>query len=216
MQGPTEVLSVLDQQRVERDPVLPGEDLPQAFLRLLGGAGAHDPEAVRDPVHVGVDGDRRDPVAEDQDAVRGLRADPGERRELVEVLRDHARKSSEDLGGARADRPRLGVVEARSPNERLDGPGGRCRETHGVRVPGEQARARGIGRLVPGALGEDRPDEHLERVLRVVPEVRRPPVPGVIERREPVEDGHPIERGPVRHRFRLPVGRAGGLAADSA
>jgi hypothetical protein len=73
-----EVLAVLDEERIDRDPVARIDRLAESRFGLFGSPGPDDAETVRDAVHVGVDRDRRDPVAEDEDAVRGLGADTGE------------------------------------------------------------------------------------------------------------------------------------------
>jgi hypothetical protein len=203
---------VLDEQRVEGDPVRPWKDLPEPFFGFLGRPGADHPEAVRDAVHVRVDRDRRDAVPEDEDAVRRLRADAGERRELLERSRNLAGKAGEDRRRAGPDRSGLGVVEPGLPDERLDRPGGRARKPRRVGVPREEARARRVGRLVPRALGKDRTDEHLERVLGVIPQVRDPPVSGMVEVGESVEHRLPVECGGVGHPFRL-LETAGGTVS---
>ena len=205
---------MLDEQRIEGDPVLPGDDLPESLLGLLGGPGSDDAEPVRDPMDVGVDGDRGDPVTEDENAVRGLRADAGQRRELGVRVRHATAESAEEFGGAGADHARLGMVETGFSDQRLDrgrpGPG----EGRGVRVAGEQPRARDVGRRVPRPLREDRPDQHLERVLGVVAEVRRSPVAGPVEGREPVEDRLPVERRGLGHgRFRRARGAGRGSSS---
>jgi len=186
---------VLDEQRVHRDPEARVDPLAERRLRLLGRPGPDDAEPVRDPVDVRVDRDRRDPVAEDEHAVRGLRPDPGERDELVERARDRPSEPPEDLAGAGADDPRLDPVEPSRADEPLQlgrpGPG----EGRRVREPAEQERARPVGVRVARALGEDRADEHLERVLGMVPQVRPPPVPGPVERAQAVEEPLPVERG---------------------
>jgi hypothetical protein len=86
---------VLDEERVEGDPVATVDEVAQPILGLLGGAGPDDAEAVGDPVDMRVDGDRGDPVAEDEDAVRGLRPDPGQRGQLVERPRNVPREPVE-------------------------------------------------------------------------------------------------------------------------
>lgn len=179
---------MLNKKWVDRDPVLAGQHLAEAFLGLFGGSGAHDAEAVRDPMHVRVDGDRRDPVAEHEHAVRRLRADPGHRRQLfegpgrtpAEPVAHFDRDPSEDAG--------LGVVEPGPVDKPLDLPHRGLRQGVRVRVPGEQVRAGDVGGFVPRALGEDRPDQHLERILRVVAEVRDPPVAGPVEPAQSVEE----------------------------
>ena len=190
---------MLDEERVEGDPVPGVDDLPETGLRLRRGPGPEDPEAVDDAVDVGIDRDRRYRVAEDEDAVRGLRADPGERGQLVERPGNHSSEALEELPGALSDRPPLDVVEAGRADQSLDRPGIRPRERRGVRVPREELGARDVRVRVPCPLGEDRSDEDLERVLGVVPEVGRAPVAGPVERREPVEDRLP-EAGPRRRR----------------
>jgi hypothetical protein len=186
---------VLDEERVEGDPVRGIDARRQRAFGLLGGPGPDHAEPVGDAVHVGVDGDGGDPVAEDEHAVRRLRPDPRQRDERVVRPRHGPAEPVEDRGRGRPDRPGLGMVEPRPPDQRLDPVGRRGGERRRVRVPREQPRARDVGRLVPGALGQDRADQHLERVLRVVAQVRAPPVARVVERREAVEDRLPVERG---------------------
>jgi hypothetical protein len=186
---------VLDEERVERDPVPFGDDLPQLCLRLYGGPRPHDPEPVRDAVDVGVHRDRGDRVAEDEDAVRGLGSDPPDRLELRERPRDDPAEPVADLACALADHPGLRMVEAGLPDQGFDlariggGEGGR------VRVPGEQSGARDVGVRVAGALREDGADQHLEGILGVVPQVRTSPVAPAVERAQPVEElvpPHPV------------------------
>ena len=183
---------MLDEERVERDPVAFRDDLPEANLGLLGRAGPDDPESVRDAVDMRVDGDRRDPVAENEDAVRGLGSHARERSELVERPGHGPAEPVDDLASALADHARLDVVEAGRPDQRLDLAGPRGGEARRVRVAGEEARAREIGVLVARTLGEDRSDQDLERVLRVVPKVGSPPIAPTVERGEPIEERLPV------------------------
>ena len=185
---------MLDEQRVDRDPVAGVYGRAEALLGLLRGRRAHDPEAVGDPVDVGVDGDRRDPVAEDEDAVRGLRPDAGQREQRLVVPGHRSPVLLEDRPRARADDPALRPVEADRPHDRLEHPRVGSGERPRVREPCEEPGARDVGVRVARPLGEDRPDEHLERVLGVVAQVRPAPVPGAVERREPVEQELPVER----------------------
>lgn len=207
---------MLHEQRVEGDPVLPREDLAQPRLGLLGRPGANDTEAIRDPVDVGVDRDRGNAVAEDEHAVRRLRPDRRERRQRFEGARHDPAEPGEDLPRARPDRTGLGVVEPRSPDQRLDRPGGGAGEGGRVGKAGEEPRAGRVGRLVPGPLGEDRPDQHLERILGVVPEVRGPPVPREVQLREPVEDRFPVGGGELAQRDRPRAAGRGGLSVAAS
>ncbi len=200
---------MLHEQRVDRDPVLARQHVPQTELRLLRAPGPDDTEAVRDPVHVRVDRDRGDVVAEDEHAVRGLRADPGKARQLLERPGHGAAEPVEHLARAVADEPRLRVVEPGLADQRLDLRRSGRREAGRVGESREQAGARPIGRLVARALGEDGADHHLERVLGVVPQVRGPPLPPVVEGGEPVEHRDPVEIGRRGHERRLDVARAG-------
>jgi len=193
---------VLDEERVQRHPVPLGDDLPQDGLGLLGAPGPGDPQPLGDPVHVGVDRHRRDAVAEDKDAVRGLRSDAGERGQRGEFSWDGPPEPLEQRLGARPDRAGLGVVEADRADAPLDFGDRRAREAGGVREPAEQRGRGDVGLLVPGTLREDRADEHLERVLRVVAEVRPAPVPRVVERREAVQEPLPVDRGRAGRRHR--------------
>jgi hypothetical protein len=186
---------VLHQQRVERDPVPRVDRAGEGPLGLLGGPRPHDAEPVRDPVHVRVDRDRRDPVTEHEHAVRRLRTHPLQRRQRVVGARDLAAEPLEEVAGDGPDHPGLGVVEPGPPDERLDRRGGRVREGGRVRILREQERARDVGRLVARALGEDGADQHLERVLGVVAEVGGPPIARPIERRQSVEQSLPVELG---------------------
>src|SRR5579875_1236111 len=122
--GPAEVLAVLDQERVQGDPEPPIEDLPQPGLGLLWTGGEYNPEPVRDAVDVGVDRHPGDPVAEDQDAVRRLGADPGEGGELGQGSGNPAREPFEDLPGDPGEKTGLGPVEPGRPDQRLDLVGG--------------------------------------------------------------------------------------------
>ncbi len=191
---------MLDEERVERDPVLAGEHEAESGLGLLGSFRAHHPESIRNAMDVGVDGDPRDVVPEHQHAVGGLWADPRERHELLQRAGHLPRVAGEELAGARPDQPCLGVVEPGFVDQRLDRLRPRPCEGGRVGVAREQSRARGRGGGIAGALGQDRSDQHLERVLGVVPEVRDPPVARVVEPRESVEDRHPVVRTARRHR----------------
>ena len=183
---------MLHEQRVERDPVRSVQDVAETGLGLGRGPRADDPEPVDDPVDVGIDGDRRDAVAEDEHAVRGLRPDPREIGQRLEGRGDLPSVPREERPGAVADDPGLHVVETGRPDQRFDRPGGGAGERRGVGVAREQAGARGIGVRVAGPLGKDRTDEHLERVLGVVSQVRRAPVPGPVEGAQPIEDRLPV------------------------
>ena len=209
---------MLDEERVERDPEPLGEDLLQASLGLGRRSGTDHAETVRDPVDVGVDGYRGDRVAEDQHAVRGLRPDARKGGERVERPRHVASVAIEELAGTRPDRPRLHPIEPGRANEFLDsvdrGPG----ERSCVRVPSEQGRGRAIRVRVARALRQDRPDQDLERILGVVPQVRPSPVPRPVEGGEAVQEGLPRERaGPRVPRQRRPRGaeRTGAVGATA-
>jgi hypothetical protein len=199
---------VLHEQRVERDPVRLGHDALERRFGLLGRRRPDHAEPVRDPMHMGVDRDRRSAVPEDEHAVRGLRAHPGQRRELFVGRRDLSAEPVEDLRGARPDRPRLRPVEPDLSDQRLEIRGVRPGEGRGVGEPGEQPGARDVRLLVPRPLGEDRSDQHLERILGVVAQVRASPIAGVVERRQPVEHGDPIEARRVAHVDPFPAGGA--------
>ena len=173
---------MLDQERVDRNPVALGDPFAQGLFRLFGRAGPDHTESVRDPMDVRVDGDRGDPVPEDEHAVRGLGADPVERGELLKGPRNLPPESVEELRRAVADYARLDAVETGGPDEGLDLGGFRAGERGRVGEPGEQARARDIGVRVAGPLGEDCSDQHLEGVLGVVAEIRPPPIARAVER----------------------------------
>ena len=128
---------MLDQERIDRYPE-PGIDaLPERSLGLLRGPGPNDAKTVRDPVHVSIDRDRRDAVAEDEDAVRGLGADPGERGELLEGPGDDPVEALEELARARSDHAGLDAVESGRPDEPLDLGGASVAERGSVREPRE-------------------------------------------------------------------------------
>ena len=177
---------MLDEERIDGDPEARVHALAERGFGLLGSTGPNDAETVRDAMHVGVDRDGRDPVPEDEDAVRGLGADAGEGRELLEAPGNGASEPTEDLPRDRPEDPRLHSVESGRPNQRLDLRPSRSSERGRVREPGEESGARDLGVRVAGALREDRADEDLERVLGVVPKVRPPPVPRPVERAEPI------------------------------
>jgi len=204
---------VLDEQRVQRDPVPLVDRATERRLRLLGRPGADDPQPVRDPMDVRIDRDRREPEAEDEDAVGGLRRDRREGDQLVVLPRDLAAVAPEDLLRDRADRAALRPVEADRPDQRFQHGGPGPGETLGVGEPGEQASARDIGVRVAGPLGEDRADEDLERVLGVVAQVRPAPVAGPVERAQPVEERLPGEPRPVRGVAHLRSARPTGARA---
>ncbi len=96
---------MLDEQRVHRDPEARVHAFPEGRLGLLGSAGPHDAEPVRDAMHVSVHRYRRDAVPEDQNAVGGLRSDAGKRGEFLEGPGHDAAETVEDLLRARPDRP---------------------------------------------------------------------------------------------------------------
>jgi hypothetical protein len=205
---------VLHQERIERDPVLPVDDLAQPGFRFLGRLSTDDAEPVRDPVDVRVDRDGGDPVAKDEHAVRGLRPDAGERRQLIERRRHRTPEPVEDRPSAGANRPGLDAVEARRADQGLDIPGRGAGERSGVGIPVEESSAGRVRVRILGPLGKDGAYENLERILRMVAEVRGPPIPGPVEGREPVEDPLPVER--ARPRGRAHRGRPGDRGAGRA
>lgn len=191
---------MLHQHRIEGEPVPLGKEPPERRLRLPRGLRADDAQPIREPVHVGVDRDRRDPVAEDEHAVGGLGADPRQGRQLFEGARDDAREPVEDLLRARSYGPRLRPVEPDRADQRLDVPRPGAGEAGGVGEFREEPGRGDIGLLVARPLRQDGADQHLERVLGVVAQVRAPPVARPVERREPVEQGLPVERDRAAHR----------------
>lgn len=192
---------MLDEQRVHGDPKAWVHPFPQGRLGLFGSAGPHDAEPVRDAMHVRVHRDRRDAVPEDEHAVGGLRSDAGKRGEFLERPGHGAAETVEDLLRARPDRARLHPIVSGRADERLDLGRLRSGQRDRVREPGEQPGARMGGVRVPRTLGEDRPDEDLERVLGVVTEVRPSPIPSSVEPAESVEEPLPIERGRAGRAF---------------
>lgn len=206
---------MLDEERVDRDPVLRVDRARERPLGLLGGPGPDDAEPVRDPVDVRVDRDRGDPVPEHEHAVRRLGPDPVEGGQLLERPGHHPAEPLEKVPGDLAEDAGLRVVKARAPDERLDLGDRGAGQGRGVRESGEQERARHVGRLVARPLGEDRADEHLERVLRVVPKVGGPPVTGTVEHRETVEQRLPVESGVAHGRVRWRGTRPGRVGPRS-
>jgi len=205
---------VLDQERIDGDPEARVDPLTKRLFRRLGRLRADDAEPVRDPMDVRIDRDRRDPVAEDQHAVRRLRTDARQRNEFLVGTGNDPAESVEDLSGHHAEHPCLHAVEPGRPDERLDLGALRAGEGGRVREPGEEARARRVGVRIPRPLGEDRADQHLERVLGVVAEVRSTPIPRPVELAQPVKEALPIEApggSRSRHRdpLRAPVGPTG-------
>lgn len=118
-----------------------------------------------------------------------------------------------DLLGHPTEDAGLGVIEAGALDEALHVRGGRAREGVRVGVPGEQAGTSDVRRLVAGSLGEDRSDQHLERILRMVPEVRYSPVPGMVEVAQSVEEGVPRKVASAHVR---PPGRLGGVSTPGS
>jgi hypothetical protein len=186
---------VLHEQGVERDPVALGEPGPQPFLGLLRRAGPNDSQPVRDPVDVGIDRDGRDSVAEDEDAIRGLRTDPGKGDELLERVGNLSGEPVEYRPSAGPEGPRLLPVESDDSDERLDLRRGSPRERRSIGIPREEPGRRDVGLLVAGPLGKNRSDQHLERVLGMIPQIRGPPIPYPVERRETVQEELPVEFG---------------------
>ena len=207
---------MLDEERIEGDPVAAVDDARQRRFGLLGALRPHDAEPVRDPVDVGVHGDRRDAVAEDEDAVRRLGSDVGQAHQGGILPRDDAAELGEDRLRAVPDGPALDPIEAGRPDERLDRVGRGRGERGRVGEPGEQPGARGVGVRVARALGEDRPDQHLERILGVVPQVRGPPIARAVQRREPVEDRLPVAGGEPRRRHVRPRADTGAVSTPGS
>ncbi len=207
---------MLHEQRVQRDPVLAGDDLRERDLGLLGRPGADDAETVRDPVHVRVDRDRRDPVAEDQHAVRRLRPDGGQAHQFVVRSGHRAREPIEQFPGAGAYGPGLDAIETGRPDETLDvgGPGGG--ERSGIRETGEQEGGGPVGVRVLRPLREDRSDQDLEGVHGVVAEVRGTPVARPVEGGEPVEHDLPVDRGRRSGAHAVSLARAGAGAVPGS
>lgn len=191
---------MLDEQWIERDPIASVHPAAKGRLGLLRRAGADDPEPVRDAVNVRVDRDPRDPVAENEHAVRGLRSDGRKALELLQGPGDDPAVSVDQLARARDDRPSLGVVEPRPADERFDLGRARHGEELRARVLREEPSAGDVGRLIARPLGEDRADEHLERVFGVIAQVRHPPVTAPVECAEPIEDLRPGEGRDRAHR----------------
>ena len=206
---------MLYEERVEGDPVPAINNLAQALLGLLGCPGAHDPETVRDAVDVRVDGDRRDAVPEHEDAVRGLRPDAPQGGQLLERPGDLPVESALDVARDLADDARLDAIEPRPMDETFHGREGRAPERRGVGVPGEQLGGGDVRRLVSGPLAEDGSDQDLERVLRMVPQIRDAPVSAAVERRQAIHHEVPIDRPDRGHPFRPRVtGRAVGSPSE--
>jgi hypothetical protein len=198
---------VLHEEWIQRDPVPLGHHLPKTGLGLFGGARAHDAQPIRDPVNVRVDRDRGDPVPEHQNTVRRLRANVRKAEQLLHRPRYHSPEPVEDLGRAVAYGPRFRVVEPGPSDQRFDRADRGGGEPCGVGVLLEQPGARDVGRLVARPLREDRSDQHLERILGVVAEVRHAPIAPVVEVRETVHDRLPVEVGRRAHRVPPVPGR---------
>ena len=207
---------MLHEQGVERYPEPARDDLSKARFRLLGGTRADHAEAIGDAMDVGVHGDRRNPVTENEDTVGRLRPYRGQRYELLEGLRNRPRETVEDFGRARAQRPSLGAIEPRTVDERLDLACGGSSERLRIGVAREEAGAGRVGRLVAGPLREDGADEDLERALRVVSKVGLPPIPGMVEGGEAVEHALPVDLRPLRHGALPRAGRWDGVGGSSA
>jgi hypothetical protein len=196
---------VLYEQGVEGNPVRRVDDFAQCGLGSLRAPGSDDAQAVRDAVHVRVDGDRGDAVPEHEHAVRGLRAHAGEGHQGLVGARDLPPEPLEDLPGARPDHPGLDPVEPGRADQGFEGGRRGPGERRGVRVPGEQALARRVGVRVPRALGEDRSDEHLERILGVVAQIGPAPVAGPVQGGQAVEDLLPFGRADTGRSAHAPV-----------
>gem|GEM_PF-2203902 len=186
---------MLHEEGVQRDPVPDVHDLPQAGFRFLGRARADHAEPVRDAVDVRVHGDGRDPVAEHQHAVRGLRSDPRQGGELLERTGYRATESVQDHPGTLPDHSGLDPIEPGGSDQRFDVARTGRGQRHGIRKASEQARARRIRVRVPGPLGEDRSHEHLEGILSVVPQVRRPPIAAFVQGGQAVQYCFPVQPG---------------------
>ena len=111
---------MLDEEGIHRNPVPRVDALAESRFGLLGGAGADDPEPVRDSVDMRVDGDRRDSVAKHEHAVRRLRTDARQGDQLLKVSRDVSAESVEDLLRHGSEDASLHPVESRGPDQRFD------------------------------------------------------------------------------------------------
>jgi len=191
---------VLNEQGIQRDPESFRDRPAEGLLGFFGSTGTYDSETVRDPMDMGVDRDRGDSVAEDENAVRGLRTDPAQAGQLLERAGNLAAEPVEELSRARSDDPRLHPIEPGGADQRLDLPRARTGEAGCVGKSSEQERARSVGVRVPRALREDRADQHLERVLRMVAQVRATPISGPVERAQPIEKAFPIDPGRAARR----------------
>ena len=112
---------------------------------------------------VGVDRDARDAERVAEDHVGGLAADPGQRHELLERVRQHAVVLLDD--GLTQPDQRVGLVpeEARAADHLLElGAVGLCIVERGGVAP-EQRRRDGIDHLVGGLRRQDRGDGELQR-----------------------------------------------------
>ena len=105
------ILSESHQEIVDVDPEVFWENGLECSFGGVRGLGGRQAEAIRNPVDMGVDTDRRDPETQAEDKIGGLAADPGEfeQRRLVvgydaAVIRSQDRRYPAQLTG-------LGVVE---------------------------------------------------------------------------------------------------------
>ncbi len=82
--GPADALAEGHQQKVDLRPPFHGHPLPEFPFGLFRRAGFHKPQAVRDPVHMGVhaDGGFAEPLAEYQ--VGGFPAHAGQGQEFLQ------------------------------------------------------------------------------------------------------------------------------------
>ncbi len=175
-------LAERDEPLVDLDPVPLGQLFPERGHRLFGGGRRHVAPAVRDPVDMHIDGDRRTTESDRQGQRRDLRPDAPEGRQpfqgvgnLPTVLLNDPPRQDEDV-------PRLRLGERGPPEQgdqlRLVEPGHPLRRP----CPLEQPQANRHRRLVAGPGRDQAADQLLER--RAVP-----PVAQVEHRR----------LGPVRH-----------------
>jgi hypothetical protein len=153
-----------------------GEGLPRVLrqhrheialdLHRVGLAGEAEPR--RQPRHVGVD-DHADGGAERrrQDHVGGLAGDAGQGHQRVEIGRHLAAVALDQRPGHADQAPRLGAVEARLEDQRLERLGRRLGQRVGVGVPGEQRRRQRVDHLVGRLRGQDGRAQELEGVLVV-------------------------------------------------
>ena len=153
-----------DQQVAEECPLPFWDYIGQIELQLYRIAVLGQLQPAREPDHVRVAGDRRDPEGIAQHDIRGLSAHTRQGHEFLHRAWDLAAEVLDDLAGGSFDVESFVVVKAAGPDVLLDLPEVRVGPVGGGSVLLEQVLGDQIDPDV-GALGrQDRRDQQLQRI----------------------------------------------------